>query len=66
MPVDAEREITRLHNALGLSQGITKSTHYQWRQAALELAGPGVDPVDVTLKFWEIARRGLNQVMLSS
>ncbi len=59
MPVDAEREITKLHNALGLSQGITKSTHYQWRQTALELAGPKVNPVDVTLKFWEIAGKDI-------
>ncbi len=59
MPVDPQKEITKLHNALSLSQGVTKSTHYEWRQTALELAGPNVNPIDITLKFWEIAGKDI-------
>ncbi len=66
MPVDTEKEISRLHNALSLSQGVTKSTHYQWRRTALELAGPNVNPIDVTLKFWEIAGKDIAKNFLSA
>ena len=61
MPVDAEREITRLYSALAFAQGITKSTHYEWRQTALEIAGPDVNPVDITLKFCEIAGKDVSK-----
>jgi hypothetical protein len=59
MPVDAEREINRLHGALSAAQGAIKATHYEWRQAALELAGPNADPMVIALKFWEIAGKDL-------
>ncbi len=59
MPVDAEREINRLRGALGGAQGAIKATHYEWRQTALELAGPGANPLDIILKFWEIAGKDL-------
>ena len=55
MPVDLEREITRLHGALGRAQGVVKSTFYEWRQTALELVGANANPLDIVLKFWEIA-----------
>lgn len=55
MPVDVEREITRLHGALGGAQGVIKSTFYEWRQTALELAGPEANPLDIVLRFWEVA-----------
>lgn len=55
MPVDAEREIIRLHGALRGAQGVIKTTFYEWRQTALELAGPNTEPLDIILKFWEIA-----------
>jgi len=57
MPVDSEREINRLHGALGFAQSVIKSTHYEWCQTALELVGPGANPLDIALKFWEIAGR---------
>ena len=59
MPVDAEREINRLHGALRGAQGAIKATHYEWRQTALELAGPDADPIVIALKFWEIAGKDL-------
>ncbi len=55
MPVDSEKEINRLHGALGGAQNAIKSTHYEWRQAAVELAGPDADVLDIVLNFWEIA-----------
>ena len=55
MPVDPQKELTRLHGALGISQAVIKSTFFEWRQTALELLGPGSDPLNVVLKFWEIA-----------
>ena len=55
MAVDPQKELTRLHGALGVSQAVIKSTFFEWRQTALELLGPGSDALDVVLKFWEVA-----------
>jgi len=55
MAVDPQKELTKLHGALGVSQAVIKSTFFEWRQTALELLGPGSDALDVVLKFWEVA-----------
>lgn len=51
MPVDAEKEISRLHRALHGAQDSTIKTFYQWRGVAVDLA-PNVDPTEIALKGW--------------
>jgi hypothetical protein len=53
MPVDAEKEITRLWRALHGAQDEIGKTYYRWRQVALECAGPGAKPLEVGLKAAE-------------
>jgi hypothetical protein len=55
MSVDLEKEIPKLHNTLISAQSVIKSTFFEWRQTALELVGPTANPLDIVLKFWEIA-----------
>jgi hypothetical protein len=43
MPVDAEKEITRLWRALHSAQDEIGKTYYRWRQVAVELAVFGKD-----------------------
>ncbi len=54
MPVDAEKEITRLWRALHAAQDEIGKTYYRWRQVALESAGPGAKPLDVGLRAAEV------------
>ncbi len=54
MPFDAEKEITRLWSHLGSVQGEIGRTYMRWRQAALEIAGPGANATDVGLKAAEV------------
>jgi len=54
MPVDAEKEITRLWRALRGAQDEIGKTYYRWRQVALEFAGPGAKPLDVGLRAAEV------------
>jgi len=54
MPVDAEKEITRLWKSLHGAQDEIGRTYYRWRKAALELAGPDAKPLEVGLKTAEI------------
>ena len=39
MPVDAEKEITKLYRALHSAQDEIGKTFYRWRQVAVEFAG---------------------------
>ncbi|MDH5696088.1 MAG: hypothetical protein OEZ00_05730 [Dehalococcoidia bacterium] len=61
MPVDLQREMGKLHGALGGAQSVIKTTFYEWRQTALELAGPDANPLDIILKFWEIAGKDVGK-----
>jgi hypothetical protein len=54
MAVDPEKEISSLWRALQGSQGATRRIFYQMRQAAIKLAGPDADPLDIGVKAWEI------------
>jgi hypothetical protein len=54
MPVDAEKEITRLWRALHAAQDEIGKTYFRWRQVALELAGPGTQSLDVGLRAAEL------------
>lgn len=53
MAVDPQKEITGLWRALQGAQDATRRTFYQLRQAAIELAGPDADPLEVGVKAWE-------------
>jgi hypothetical protein len=64
MPVDAEKEITRLWRALHGAQDEIGKTYYRWRQVALELAGPGADPLDAGLKAAEIFGKEIGKSFL--
>ncbi len=50
MSFDAEREISRLWRSLHGAQAEIGRTYYRWRRAALDLAGPDADPMEVGLK----------------
>lgn len=54
MSFSAEKEISRLWRNLHSAQDEIGKTYYRWRQAALEIAGPDVKPLDVGLKAAEI------------
>ena len=64
MPVDAEKEITRLWRALHGAQDEIGKTYYRWRQVALEFAGPGVKPLDVGLRAAEIFGKEIGKSLL--
>jgi len=53
MPVNAEKEITKLWKMKQAAQGEICNTYYRWREFAIELAGDGADPTDVALKAAE-------------
>ena len=64
MPVDAEKEITRLWRALHGAHDEIGKTYYRWRQVALEFAGEGVNPVDVGLRAAEIFGKDIGKSLL--
>ena len=53
MPVNAEKEITKLWKDLQGAQSEICNTYYRWREFALDLAGDKADPMDVGLKAAE-------------
>ena len=64
MPVDAEKEITRLWKALHGAQDEIGKTYYRWRQVALELAGDDVKPLDVGLRAAEVFGKDIGKSIL--
>ena len=54
MPVETEREITKLWRALHGAQAEIGKTYYRWRQVAVEFAGDDVKPLDVGLRAAEV------------
>jgi hypothetical protein len=54
MSFDAEKEITKLWSDLRMAQSEIGRTYFRWRRAALALAGPNADPLEVSLKAGEI------------
>lgn len=54
MSFDAEKEITKLWSDLRSVQSEIGRTYFRWRQAALAVAGPKANPLDVSLKAAEI------------
>ena len=64
MPVDAEKEITRLWRALHSAQDEIGKTFYRWRKVALEYAGEGTEPREVGMRAAEIFGRDLGKAFL--
>jgi len=64
MPVDAEKEITRLWRSLHSAQGEICKTFYRWREVTLEFAGPDVKPLDVALKASEMMGKDIGKGLL--
>ncbi|MBN1105746.1 MAG: hypothetical protein JXL84_20220 [Deltaproteobacteria bacterium] len=54
MSFDAEKEITKLWSDLRMAQSEIGRTYFRWRRAALAVAGPNADPLEVSLKAGEI------------
>ena len=64
MPVDAEKEITKLRSNLHSAQAEVGKTYYRWRQVALGIAGPGAKPLDIGLKAAEIFGKDIGKSFL--
>lgn len=64
MSFDAEKEITKLWSDLHAAQGEIGRTYYRWRQAALAVAGPNANPLDVSLKAAEVIGTELGKASL--
>ncbi len=50
MSYDAEKEVTKLWRSLQGAQAEIGRAYMRWRAAALEIAGPDADPLEVSLK----------------
>lgn len=64
MPVEAEKEISKLWKNLHGAQAEIGKTYYRWRQVAVELAADGVKPMDVALKAAEIFGKDIGKSFL--
>lgn len=64
MPVNAEKEITKLWRNLHNAQKEICSTFYRWRDAALEVAGPDADPTDIAMKAAEVFGKDMGKNLL--
>ncbi len=64
MAFDAEKEISGLWRSLHASQSEIGRTYMRWRKAALAVAGPDVEPLDVSLKAAEIIGREIGMAFL--
>jgi hypothetical protein len=64
MPVDAEKEITKLWRALHGAQAEIGKTYYRWRQVAVEFAGDDVKPLDVGLRAAEVFGKDIGKSFL--
>ncbi len=64
MPVNAEKEITKLWRNLHAAQGELCRTYYRWREVALEVAGPDANPLDIGLKAAEMIGKDFGKSLL--
>jgi hypothetical protein len=64
MPVDTEKEITRLWKSLHSSQSEICRTYYRWREVATRLAGPDAKPLDVALQAAESMGKDIGKSLL--
>jgi len=64
MSFNAEKEITKLWKNLHTAQDEIGKTYYRWREAALQLAGSDVKPLDVSLKQAEVMGMEIGKSLL--
>ena len=64
MPVNAEKEITKLWKDKQAAQGEICNTYYRWRDFAVGLAGEKADPMTVALDAAEAFGRYIGKGML--
>ncbi len=64
MAFNAEKEISKLWSSLHGAQGEIGRMYFRWRQAALEIAGPDANPLDVGLKAAEVIGSELGKAAL--
>lgn len=64
MPVNAEKEITRLWKDRQAAQAEICNTYYMWRDFAVKMAGDSVDPMAVALKAADAFGRYIGKGML--
>ena len=64
MPVDTEKEITKLWRNLHGAQDEILKTYYRWREVALHFAGPDVKPLDVALKAAHMMGKDVGKSLL--
>ncbi len=64
MAFEAEKEITKLWGDLHSAQSEIGRIYFRWRQAALQLAGPGANPLEISLKAAEIIGKELSKASL--
>jgi hypothetical protein len=64
MAFEAEKEITKLWGNLHSAQSEIGRTYFRWRQAALQVAGPNANPIDISLKAADIIGKELSKASL--
>ena len=64
MPVNSEKEITKLWRNLHNAQDEICKTYYRWREVAIELAGSDVKALDIGLKAAEMMGKDIGKNLL--
>jgi hypothetical protein len=64
MPVNAEKEITKLWRSMHTAQDENCKTYYRWREVALAVAGPDANPQDIGLKAAEMMGKDVGKNFL--
>lgn len=64
MPVNAEKEITKLWRDLHGAQAEICKTYYRWREVAVAVAGPDMKPMDIALKAAEMMGKDMGKSLL--
>ncbi|MBC8419626.1 MAG: hypothetical protein ISR62_03770 [Desulfobacteraceae bacterium] len=64
MSVNAEKEITKLWRNLHAAQTEICRTFYRWREVAIEVAGPGMKPIDIALMAAEMMGKDIGKGLL--
>lgn len=64
MPVNAEKEITKLWRSMHAAQDENCKTYYRWREVALAVAGPDANPQDIGLKAAEMMGKDVGKNFL--
>jgi hypothetical protein len=64
MPVDTEKEVSKMHRTLHSTQNEIGKTYYRWRQVAIEFAGDNAKPLDVSLRAAEVFGKDIGKSFL--